>query len=163
MTISEEKSNCRLCEMVNRIREMPAKTEAWKKEIAIEDGCGRLRAITLRGVTYSFEDGKQETVRLMHDRWVLVNPVKDYSYAYKDVVIAIPYSHLTNREFVRDAALYTQFDGELLDFVEKEYQGMGARIMMNDGRYASVMDHAHKQIIQVDGTQTIIPGIIVKY
>jgi len=138
---------------------MPTRTEAWEKEIAIEDECGELKAIKLTGVKYTFEDGKQEIVRALRDRWVLINPIKDYSNAYKDIVIAVPFEHLTGREFTRNALLYTQFDEDLLEFVEREYHRIGARIMMNIGKHASEV-HVHKQIIQVCGTQTIIPGMV---
>lgn len=156
--------SCRLCGLVNKVLNEPATHEAWRKEVAIEDEKGNLNEITLRGVTYIFENGKTETVRALYEDSVFVNPTKDYSDVYRDIVIAVPFVHASNKKFMTEyRAQFALFMNKVCGFVESEYQGAGARIMINDGRFASVPEHLHAQIIQVKRTETLIPEKVQNY
>lgn len=164
MTKNNERKDCRLCGLVKKILEEPAVPKVWKNEIAIEDNKGALKAMTLRGTKYSYSDGSSEIVRALYDNTLFVNPIKDYSNVYSDIVIAIPFLHANNDEFINNYRVqFSLFMQDVYEFLKKEYCGIGARIMVNDGKVASINFHLHAQILQVRRTETMIPEIIRDY
>ncbi|MFA5176112.1 MAG: hypothetical protein WC413_02535 [Candidatus Nanoarchaeia archaeon] len=160
--------NCRLCELVENMKVIKEPGKIWTKEIDVEDSMGVKRNLILTGRLYEFPDNKREIIRYMDDNFIFVNPVKDYSQNYADIIIGLPKEHVTNMQFSEKFEMFSNLYKRAMELVKHQYDvpgsEIGARIMMNyEKKYATVVDHSHIQIILTQGTMTLIPEVVRKY
>ena len=73
----------------------------------IENEKRKTHSLILRGTKYIFNDGKSEIIRALYEDAVFVNPLKDYSHVYSDIVIAVPFLHADINEFIKSSLVST--------------------------------------------------------
>jgi len=157
---TNNREDCRLCKLVDKISGPSAGCEPWEDHLAIEDSDGKLHEIIIRGIKYRFADGTSEIVRGVWKNTLFVNPIKDYSSYYSDIVIAIPRQHWNNEQFMTEhPAELGLFMRDVYLFSKREYGEIGERMMINDEKFASQKEHLHAQIQEVKGTEGIIPSM----
>jgi len=165
-------NNNRLCKTIKKILEESSIPEGWEKEISVENIERNLKKLRLEGTRHKFSDGSSEIIRAFYKDSIFINPIKDYSDVYADIVIAVPFFRTkndgimtpNNEEFMtRYHAQFALFLEKVYRFTEKQYNGIGARIMINDGKVASIREAFHVQIIEPFNTETLIPGIVEIY